>query len=116
MGMKGSIKLKLLAVLAIIIIAVIGIPLSYDQFMGAQSIPDSVLYGLEKSGEEIRCTITLNKTSCLLELAAERDEEAALLKERVKRLFDEDEIMRYRMLILETENQASRLRIEALRD
>ena len=113
---KGSIKLKILAILAVVIIAVFGIPLSYDQFMGEQSVPDSVLYGLEKTGEDIKCGVTLNRKSCLLELADERVKEADILKEKMKRLFDEGEIFRLKMLILETENLASRLRMEALRD
>jgi hypothetical protein len=113
---KGSVKIKVLAVVVIIIVAVIGIPLSYDQFAGRDSIPGSFLYDLEKAGEDIKYSLALNKKYYMLELAGERDQEASALKEKLISVFDEDEILRINILIIEAENRASRLRIEALRD
>lgn len=105
----------LVLVLIVVAAGVTGLPLSYDYLMGNVTLPDSILYSLEKTGEGIICTVSLNKKACLLTLADERDAEVAGLRKKLERAFDEGEIQRYRLLILETENTASRLRIDALK-
>ena len=99
----------------IVIITAIGIPIYYDTSLGDQSLPDSGLYGLELIGENIKCTLTFDRKACLLEVADEKAQEANELKDKLNTIYDQDEINRYKFMILQVENMANRLRLEALK-
>jgi len=108
-------KLLLLIIPLILVITVVGVPVYYDISLGDESLPDSSLYGLELIGENIKCTLTSDRKACLLEVADEKAQEANELKDKLNTIYDQDEINRYKFMILQVENMANRLRLEALR-
>ncbi|MFH1978508.1 MAG: hypothetical protein ABIJ92_04230 [Candidatus Aenigmatarchaeota archaeon] len=105
----------LVGILMLLLVFLVVLPLSFDSSLGADSLPDSAFYEIELAGENIACGISLDRKACLLELANERDQEVEELNIKQRRLFDEDEKQQYELLIIKTENAASRLRIEALK-
>lgn len=103
-----------IASLLLIVVFVIAIPLSFESSLGEQTLPDSIMYEVEILGESIKCSLTFDRKSCLLELADEREREAAELQKKRNLSFDKEVKERYSFMIIAANNAASRLRIEAL--
>lgn len=103
-----------IAIIILLIVFIIGVPLSYEHSLGERSLPDSSLYEMELMGESIKCSLSLDRKACLLDLADERDQEASLLQKERNKTLDKTTRERYDFLIVAAENAAARLRIEAL--
>lgn len=59
-------------------------PVAYDQFAGNATMPDSAFHFVEMTGENIRCTIAVNKSNCYLNLVQERTQELAYIQTRLQ--------------------------------
>ena len=111
--MNKKLGIVLVGLLLIIVFA-IAIPLSFESSLGEQTLPDSLMYDVEILGESLKCSLTFDRKSCLLELADERDQEADELQKKRNKSFDKVTKDRYDFMIIAANNAASRLRIEAV--
>ena len=58
--------------------------MAYDQFAGNSTMPDSAFHFVEMTGENIRCTIAVDKSNCYLNLVQERTQELAYIQTRLQ--------------------------------
>ena len=111
--MKNKKGIALMAMMAYAIIAATGAtatPVVYDQFAGAETMPDSTFHFLELAGENIRCAVAVDKSNCYLNLVQERTMELAYIQTRLQSMTGEEkeqyEALAERMQQLATQSEA----------